>query len=167
MAANVVPSPLLGKLKTANLGFPRMGRQRELKFALEGFWAGKRAEEDLLDVAARLRADHWRLQKSTGLDIVPSNDFSLYDHVLDALVLVGATPERFGSGTVTLERYFAMARNSREQTAMEMTKWFDTNYHYLVPEWSEGIAFKVDTTKLLAEIREARARSEERRVERV
>ena len=75
MAANVVPSPLFGRLKTANLGFPRMGRQRELKFALEGFWAGKREEQDLLDVAARLRADHWKLQKSTGLDIIPSNDF--------------------------------------------------------------------------------------------
>jgi 5-methyltetrahydropteroyltriglutamate--homocysteine methyltransferase len=70
--------------------------------------------------------------------------------------LAGATPERFGSGPVTLERYFAMARNSREQTAMDMTKWFDTNYHYLVPEWTEGISFQIDATKLLGEIREAR-----------
>jgi 5-methyltetrahydropteroyltriglutamate--homocysteine methyltransferase len=157
MAVHVEPSSPSGKLRAANLGFPRMGRQRELKFALEGFWAGKLTEQDLLEVAASLRAGHWQLQKSAGLDIIPSNDFSLYDQVLDALVLVGATPERFGNGTVTPERYFAMARNSREQTAMEMTKWFDTNYHYLVPEWSEGIAFKVDTTKLLGEIREARA----------
>ena len=157
MAASVTAIAPSGRLKTANLGFPRMGHQRELKFALEGFWAGKRTEQDLLEVASRLRVDHWKLQSSAGLDFIPSNDFSPYDHVLDALVLVGATPERFGSGAVTLERYFAMARNSREQTAMEMTKWFDTNYHYLVPEWSEGIAFKVDPTKLLAELRDARA----------
>jgi len=156
MVAGVVSLSPKVKLKTANLGFPRMGRQRELKFALEGFWAGKRTESELLEVASRLRAEHWKSQKTAGLDFVPSNDFSLYDQVLDALVLVGATPERFGTGPVTLERYFAMARNSREQTAMEMTKWFDTNYHYLVPEWSEGISFEVDTTKLLAEIREAR-----------
>jgi 5-methyltetrahydropteroyltriglutamate--homocysteine methyltransferase len=144
-------------LKTANLGFPRMGRERELKFALEGYWTGKRTEQELLDTASALRSEHWKLQRAAGIDFVPSNDFSLYDRVLDALVLVGATPERFGTGPVTLERYFAMARNSREQTAMEMTKWFDTNYHYLVPEWTEGIAFAVDTTKLLGEIREARA----------
>ena len=157
MNASITQSHSTEILKTANLGFPRMGRQRELKFALEGFWNGKRTEQDLLDVAAKLRADHWQLQKSLGLDFIPSNDFSLYDQVLDALVLVGATPGRFGDGPITLERYFAMARNSREQTAMEMTKWFDTNYHYLVPEWSEAIAFHVDATKLLGEVREARA----------
>ncbi|MGH9588074.1 MAG: 5-methyltetrahydropteroyltriglutamate--homocysteine S-methyltransferase [Acidobacteriaceae bacterium] len=144
-------------LRTANLGFPRMGRQRELKFALEGYWAGKHAEQDLLDTASVLRKEHWQLQRAAGIDFIPSNDFSLYDHVLDALVLLGATPERFGSGPVTLERYFAMARNSREQTAMEMTKWFDTNYHYLVPEWTAGISFRVDTTKLIAELRQASA----------
>lgn len=157
MAAGNISSPVAAKLKTANLGFPRMGRQRELKFALEGYWAGKRTEKDLLDVASALRQEHWKLQQSAGIDLIPSNDFSFYDQVLDALVLIGATPERFGSGEVTLERYFAMARNSREQTAMEMTKWFDTNYHYLVPEWSEGLSFKIDTSKLLGELKEARA----------
>jgi 5-methyltetrahydropteroyltriglutamate--homocysteine methyltransferase len=155
--ASTVASPLPHKLKTANLGFPRMGRARELKFALEGYWSGKRAAEDLLHVAKTLRAEHWRLQHQAGIDFIPSNDFSLYDQVLDALVMIGATPERFGSGPVTLDRYFAMARNSREQTAMEMTKWFDTNYHYLVPEWSEGIRFAVDTAKILGELRDARA----------
>lgn len=134
-----------------------MGRKRELKFALEGYWAGKRTEKDLLGTAADLRKQRWQLQRAAGIDFIPSNDFSLYDQVLDALVLVGATPERFGGGPVTLERYFAMARNSREQTAMEMTKWFDTNYHYLVPEWTAGVAFEIDTTKLVAEIHEARA----------
>ncbi len=157
MVAGSNVSQAISKLKTANLGFPRMGRQRELKFTLEGYWAGKLTEQELLEIAAALRKTHWKLQKAAGLDFIPSNDFSLYDQVLDALVLVGATPERFGKEPVTLERYFAMARNCREQTAMEMTKWFDTNYHYLVPEWSEGISFQVDTTKLLAEIHEARA----------
>jgi 5-methyltetrahydropteroyltriglutamate--homocysteine methyltransferase len=157
MAAGNASPPIVHPLKTANLGFPRMGRQRELKFALEGYWTGKRTERELLDVASSLRKEHWKLQQAAGLHFIPSNDFSLYDQVLDMLVLLGATPERFGSGKVTLERYFAMARNSREQTAMEMTKWFDTNYHYLVPEWSDGIPFVVDTTKLLAEIHEARS----------
>lgn len=145
------------RLKTANLGLPRMGRQRELKFALEGFWSGKRTEEELLETARSLRAEHWKLQQAAGIDVIPANDFSLYDQVLDMLVLLGATPERFGSGKVTLERYFAMARNSKEQTAMEMTKWFDTNYHYLVPEWSASHSFSIDPTKLLNEISEARA----------
>ena len=154
--ASNIPELKTAKLKTANLGFPRMGRQRDLKFALEGYWSGKRTEAELLEVAKNLRAEHWKLQKDAGIDFIPSNEFSLYDQVLDTLVLLGATPERFGSGKVTLERYFAMARNSREQTAMEMTKWFDTNYHYLVPEWSAGISFAVDTAKLLGEIREAR-----------
>jgi len=144
-------------LKTANLGFPRMGQQRELKFALEDYWTGKCTEEQLQNVARQLRASHWRLQKAASIDFIPSNDFSLYDQMLDMLVLLGATPERFGTDTVTLPRYFAMARNSREQTAMEMTKWFDTNYHYLAPEWSEGLSFKVNATKLLGEVREARA----------
>lgn len=134
-----------------------MGRQRELKFALEGYWTGKRTEKELLDVASALRKEHWSLQQAAEINFIPSNDFSLYDQVLDMLVLLGSTPERFGNGKVTLERYFAMARNSHEQTAMEMTKWFDTNYHYLVPEWSDGISFSVDTTKLLAEIYEARS----------
>jgi 5-methyltetrahydropteroyltriglutamate--homocysteine methyltransferase len=156
VAGSNVSNPI-AKLKTANLGFPRMGRQRELKFALEGYWTERRTEQELLDTAAALRKEHWNLQKAAGMDFIPSNDFSLYDQVLDALVLVGATPERFGKGPVTLERYFAMARNSREQTAMEMTKWFDTNYHYLVPEWSAGVSFQIDTTKLLSEIHEARA----------
>jgi 5-methyltetrahydropteroyltriglutamate--homocysteine methyltransferase len=139
-----------------------MGKDRELKFALESFWKGKSSEADLLAVAKDLRRKHWLLQKDAGIGIIPSNDFSLYDQVLDALVLIGATPERFANqsvslSSVSLAQYFAMARNSNEQTAMEMTKWFDTNYHYLVPEWTAGLSFIPDTTKLLTEIREARA----------
>lgn len=156
VAGSKIPTSL-EKLKTANLGFPRMGRHRELKFALEAYWAGNSTEEKLLSAAAALRQEHWKLQQAAGLDFIPCNDFSLYDQVLDALVLAGATPARFGSGLITLDRYFAMARNSREQTAMEMTKWFDTNYHYLVPEWTPGISFEINPSKLLEEVNEARA----------
>jgi 5-methyltetrahydropteroyltriglutamate--homocysteine methyltransferase len=144
-------------IRTATLGFPRMGTSRELKFALEAFWRGERTEEELQTTARTLRSRHWQLQHDAGIDWIPSNDFSLYDHVLDMLVTLGATPERFGVGMVTLERYFAMARNSREQTAMEMTKWFDTNYHYLVPEWSESLEFTPDPSKAVGEFLEAKA----------
>jgi 5-methyltetrahydropteroyltriglutamate--homocysteine methyltransferase len=143
-------------LKTSSLGFPRMGKDRELKFALESFWKSKTSEDELLAVAQKLRRDNWLLQKTAGISIIPSNDFSLYDQVLDGLVLIGATPERFGNQSSSLSQYFAMARNSDEQTAMEMTKWFDTNYHYLVTEWTSGLSFIPDTTKILNEIREAR-----------
>ncbi len=143
-------------LKTSALGFPRMGSHRELKFALESFWKSNSSEAELLELARKLRQSHWKLQKEAGLSIIPSNDFSFYDHVLDALVLIGATPERFGNRADSLTQYFAMARNSTEQTAMEMTKWFDTNYHYLVPEWSAALALAPNTRKLLNEVREAR-----------
>jgi 5-methyltetrahydropteroyltriglutamate--homocysteine methyltransferase len=150
------------KLRTASLGFPRIGQHRELKFALEACWAGKESEQQLLAVAKTLRARHWTTQLEQGIDVIPSNDFSFYDQVLDMLVLLGATPKRFGAGEVTLPRYFEMARGSKEQPAMEMTKWFDTNYHYLVPEWSSdlGLApsgFAPHTSRLLAEIEEAHA----------
>ncbi len=134
-----------------------MGAARELKFALEASWRGERTEDELQAPARELRARHWQLQQSAGITNIPSNDFSLYDHVLDMLVAVGATPERFGAGPVSLQRYFAMARNSQEQTAMEMTKWFDTNYHYLVPEWSAGLGFKAAPAKAVDEFLEAKA----------
>ncbi len=142
---------------TASLGFPRMGVARELKFALEAFWRNELSEADLESTAQTLRARHWQLQQAAGITHIPSNDFSFYDHVLDTLLAVGATPERFGTGPVTLPGLFAMARNSREQTAMEMTKWFDTNYHYLVPEWSEGLSFTADPRKAVREFTEAGA----------
>ena len=145
------------QLQTSTLGFPRMGSARELKFALEAFWRGERTENELQATARELRARHWQLQQAAGITHIPSNDFSLYDHVLEMLVALGATPERFGSGPVDLTRYFAMARNSQEQTAMEMTKWFDTNYHYLVPEWSAGLNFEADPAKAVGEFLEAKA----------
>lgn len=147
----------MSRISTATLGFPRIGAQRELKFALESFWKGNIAEADLQATAKALRERHWRAQQAAGIDIIPSNDSSLYDQVLDALVLVGATPARFGTGPLTTGQYFSMARNASEQTAMEMTKWFDTNYHYLKPEWSADLTFQPDTRKLLGEFTEARA----------
>ena len=100
--------------KAGNLGFPRMGVQRELKFALEGYWNGKRTEEELLGVARNLRATHWEMQQEAGIATPPSNDFSLYDHVLDVAVMLGAVPRRFchEGGPVALTTYFAMARGS-------------------------------------------------------
>ena len=144
-------------LVTATLGFPRIGRNRELKFALESFWKGWSSEADLLTTARELRDRHWLQQREAGIQVIPSNDFSLYDQVLDTLVLLGAVPVRFGTGEMTLPRYFEAARGGHEQPAMEMTKWFDTNYHYLVPEWSEDLSFAVDARKLLGEVAEAKA----------
>lgn len=145
------------------LGFSRIGRQRELKKALERHWSGKTDALDLLDVARGLREDHWNLQKRSGLTQVPCNDFSLYDHVLDAVVMTGAIPKRFQNVPAGLGRYFTMARGASrkdgrpETPAMEMTKWFDTNYHYLVPEWEPGQSFALESEKPLAEFEEAKA----------
>jgi len=147
----------------SNLGFPRMGAHRELKKSLESYWAGKVPATELEQTAAQLRDRHWQLQAGLGIDHVPSGDFSLYDHVLDTAVTVGAVPERYqvGPGTSALDRYFAMARGDalggRSVTALEMTKWFDTNYHYLVPELSAGQHFALSSTKQVDELRQAAA----------
>src|SRR5437016_4788388 len=146
-----------------NLGFPPIGAGRELKRATEGYWGGKVSREQLLRAGAELRAAHWRLQRDAGLDLVPVNDFSFYDRVLDTCAMVGAVPERYGwsGGMVDLDTYFAMARGSqgkgRDVTAMEMTKWFDTNYHYIVPEFGPGQTFRLSSTKPVDELREAQA----------
>src|SRR5213076_1531968 len=127
-----------------NLGFPPLGAHRELKRATEGYWSGKVPQAALLQTGAELRAAHWRLQRDAGVDLIPSNDFSYYDRVLDACAMVGAVPTRYGwsGGSFDLDTYFAMARGvqsgGRDVTAMEMTKWFDTNYHYIVPEFEPG-----------------------------
>ena len=144
--------------KAASLGFPRMGAHRKLKFALEGFWSGKRSEAELQQVARDLRAAHWKMQHDAGIVTPPSNDFSLYDHVLDMAVTLGAVPKRFshGGGPVDLKTYFAMARGSSDTTAMEMTKWFDTNYHYVVPEFEQGMEYGLLSTKAVNEYLEAK-----------
>jgi 5-methyltetrahydropteroyltriglutamate--homocysteine methyltransferase len=142
-------------------GFPRIGRARELKFATEGYWRGEVAREDLLATAKRIRADNWRLMQQAGIDLVPSNDFSLYDQVLDAIALVGAVPARYrhGGGKLDLDTYFAMGRGRQEGgvdvTAMEMTKWFDTNYHYIVPELGPETRFSLSSEKPFDEHAEA------------
>ena len=125
------------------LGFPRIGAKRELKFLLEQYWRGDIAEQALQQGARDLRQRHWLLQKGAGVDLSPVGDFSLYDHVLDAQILVGAIPPRFGFDAANLSQaqYFELARGNASQHALEMTKWFDTNYHYLVPEWHANTAF--------------------------
>ncbi len=147
----------------SNLGFPRMGVHRELKKSLESYWAGRASAVELEDTAAGLRERHWQLQAGFGIDHVPSGDFSLYDHVLDTAVTVGVVAERYqvGPGPSSLDRYFAMARGGalggRSVTALEMTKWFDTNYHYLVPELSAGQRFALSSTRLVDELIQAAA----------
>ena len=147
----------------ANLGFPRMGTKRELKRALEAYWAGDTSAEVLNDTARHLRHRHWNLQREAGADIVPCNDFSLYDHVLDTAFLFDAIPERYRAlaDADPLAGYFALARGTQkggfDLHALEMTKWFDTNYHYLVPELTGDQAFRLRGDKPVAEFLEARA----------
>src|SRR5215211_4804041 len=142
-------------------GVPRIGRNRELKFATEGYWRGETSAEDLASTARQIRLENWKLMQDQGIDLIPSNDFSYYDQVLDAIALVGAVPERYGwsGGQVDLDTYFAMARGRQtadvDVTAMEMTKWFDTNYHYLVPELGPETKFSVSSSKPFDEHAEA------------
>ncbi|MGZ5601342.1 MAG: 5-methyltetrahydropteroyltriglutamate--homocysteine S-methyltransferase, partial [Methylobacter sp.] len=118
-------------IKIHNLGFPRLGENRELKFALERYWHGEIDYAALQATAAELRQRHWQLQANNGLDFIPVGDFSYYDHVLDTSVMLGVIPERFGS-VIDLDSYFRMARGRGSDglsfRACEMTKWFDTNY---------------------------------------
>ena len=160
----------------ATLGFPRIGPRRELKTALERYWSGRSDQATLLAVAGDLRARTWALQRDLGVDHIPSNDFSFYDHVLDTSAMVGAVPGIYGwnGGPVALDTYFAMARGAQGEEgdadcghghhhhvldvpAAEMTKWFDTNYHYLAPEISAGQVFDLTSTKALDEFAEAKA----------
>ena len=140
------------------LGFPRIGAGRELKAALEAFWRGECDEAALRATGAQLRRRHWEVQRDAGLDLVAAGDFAWYDAMLDTTVRVGALPHRFGIAAPTLAETFELARGNASQPAMEMTKWFDTNYHYLVPELEPGMTFGPDgSTELLAQVREARA----------
>ncbi|NUO55937.1 MAG: 5-methyltetrahydropteroyltriglutamate--homocysteine S-methyltransferase [Hamadaea sp.] len=136
------------------LGYPRIGPHRELKRALESYWDG--SSDHLLETAAQLRAQTWLRLRELGLKGIPSNTFSLYDHVLDTAVLVDAVPERYRH-LPELDRYFAMARGTQELPPLRMTKWFDTNYHYLVPEIDATSPFRLASDKPVAEYREALA----------
>ena len=148
------------KLLTNVLGFPRIGKQRELKKACEAFWAGRIKKEVLQCQGALLRAEHWKRQQAAGIDLIPSNDFSYYDQVLDLTLTLGAIPSRYENlKSDKLDLYFAMARGKQQDgkdvIAMEMTKWFDTNYHYIVPEFVKDQPFELFDLKPIEEYQEA------------
>ncbi|KAL1541473.1 5-methyltetrahydropteroyltriglutamate--homocysteine S-methyltransferase [Salvia divinorum] len=141
------------------VGYPRMGPKRELKFALESFWDGKSSAEDLEKVAADLRASIWEQMSDAGIKYVPSNTFSYYDQVLDTTAMLGAVPPRYNwtGGEIGFSTYFSMARGNATLPAMEMTKWFDTNYHFIVPELGPDVKFSYGSHKAVNEYKEAKA----------
>ncbi len=152
-------------MKTHILGYPRIGGHRELKKACEQYWSGKISAKDLLGVGHDIRKQNWQLQKQAGIDLIPSNDFAFYDQVLDMCLTLNAVPERYHEmmlkkGNSELDLYFAMARGYQREgldiTAMEMTKWFDTNYHYIVPEFKKGQQFRLFSSKIVDEFKEAK-----------
>ena len=152
-------------MQTHNLGYPRIGNHRELKKACEQKWAGKIEVHELEQTAKSIRHFNWQLQKEAGIDWIPCNDFSFYDHVLDTCLMVGAIPERYHKlieekQIDNPEVLFAMARGYQKDgydiIAMEMTKWFDTNYHYIVPEFSPGQQFSFFHSKVISEFVEAK-----------
>lgn len=136
------------------IGFPRIGEQRELKRVLEKYWAGEVAFDTVESVASLLKQRHWQYQKDAGIDFISSNDFSLYDGMLDMAITLGAIPKRF-QNLQNEELYFTMARGDSKALAMEMTKWFNTNYHYIVPELSLNDTYKLNAEKILKEYKEA------------
>ncbi|ANN66421.1 5-methyltetrahydropteroyltriglutamate--homocysteine S-methyltransferase [Bordetella bronchialis] len=145
-----------------NLGFPRIGAQRELKRAVESYWAGKTSLAELEETGRELRARHWQIQADAGVDLMPVGDFAWYDHVLEWTTLLGAVPARFGQpadGPVSLDTLFRMGRGraptGTPAAACEMTKWFDTNYHYIVPELTPAQTFRIARESLFEQIREA------------
>ncbi|MCT4698143.1 5-methyltetrahydropteroyltriglutamate--homocysteine S-methyltransferase [Tenacibaculum haliotis] len=147
-------------MQTHNLGYPRIGSNRELKKACEQYWSGKILADELLNVGRNLTIKNWKTQQKAGIDLIPCNDFSYYDQVLDMSLTVGAIPKRYNEialkkSTNELDLYFAMARGYQKDgidiTAMEMTKWFDTNYHYIVPEFYKNQEFKLFSNKIINE----------------
>ncbi|MSR66438.1 MAG: 5-methyltetrahydropteroyltriglutamate--homocysteine S-methyltransferase [Pedosphaera sp.] len=149
-------------MKTNNLGYPRIGEKRELKKATEAYWKGELPAAGLLAAVKAIRRANWERQREAGIDLIPSNDFSFYDQMLDMSCLLGAVPARFewSGSQVDLDLFFRIARGTRggkgaSATASEMTKWFDTNYHYIVPELSSATAFRIASTKVFDEFKEA------------
>ncbi|KYC71265.1 5-methyltetrahydropteroyltriglutamate--homocysteine S-methyltransferase [Heyndrickxia coagulans] len=141
----------MSKVKSSNLGYPRIGEKREWKQALEQFWSKKLSEEAFLKRVKELRLSYLEKQKNSGIDLIPIGDFSLYDHILDTSVLFGLIPERFHhqNGAVSLDTYFSIARGNSDAVASEMTKWFNTNYHYIVPEINAGTQPYITENRLL------------------
>ena len=144
------------KIKTTITGFPRIGEKRELKKALEDYWAERSSLSKLQTISSELRKRHWQYQKEYGIDLISCNDFSWYDNMLDTAVMLGAIPERFKDIEDKTEQYFTMARGNKNCVAMEMTKWFNTNYHYIVPELSKDDEYKLDASKIINEYNEAK-----------
>ena len=150
-------------ITTATIGYPRIGPKRELKKVLESYWKGDVDENELQKTAKELRKNVWTVQKDNGIDLITSNDFSFYDQILDMICLLGAVPKRYkwSGNNVDLKTYFAMARGSQTKDldvgALEMTKWFDTNYHYLVPELEKDQTFKISSNKPFDEYEEAKS----------
>ncbi|MCH92619.1 methionine synthase [Trifolium medium] len=141
------------------VGYPRMGPKRELKFALESFWDQKSSAEDLEKVAADLRASIWKQMADVGIKYIPSNTFAYYDQVLNTTAMLGAVPPRYGwtGGEIGFDTYFSMGRGNATVPAMEMTKWFDTNYHFIVPELGPDVNFTYASHKAVNEYKEAKA----------
>ncbi len=151
--------PAAAAARATVYGYPRQGQNRELKKAIEGYWKGRVTADALRRTAADLRRSNWQQLADAGITEVPTGDFSYYDHVLDTSVMVGAVPERHRAavGADALDGLFAMARGTQDVAPLEMTKWFDTNYHYLVPELGPDTVFTADSTKQVAELAEALA----------
>ncbi|MGA5000515.1 5-methyltetrahydropteroyltriglutamate--homocysteine S-methyltransferase [Streptomyces arboris] len=151
--------PAAAAARATVYGYPRQGQNRELKKAIEGYWKGRVDADTLRRTAAELRRGTWQQLAEAGVHEVPTGDFSYYDHVLDTSVMVGAVPERHREAVRTdaLDGYFAMARGTQDVAPLEMTKWFDTNYHYLVPELGPDTVFTADSAKQVAELKEALA----------
>ncbi|WCE00519.1 5-methyltetrahydropteroyltriglutamate--homocysteine S-methyltransferase [Streptomyces sp. HUAS 31] len=151
--------PAAAAARATVYGYPRQGPDRELKKAIEGYWKGRVSADALRATAAELRRANWRRLADAGIHEVPTGDFSYYDHVLDTTVALGAIPERHRVAVETdaLDGYFAMARGTQDVAPLEMTKWFDTNYHYLVPELGPDTVFTADSAKQVAELKEALA----------
>lgn len=149
--------PAAAAARATVYGYPRQGPNRELKKAIEGYWKGRTSSDALQETAAGLRRSNWLRLAEAGIHEVPTGDFSYYDHVLDTSVMVGAVPARHRQVVEdgALDGYFAMARGTQELAPLEMTKWFDTNYHYLVPELGPDTVFTADSTKQTGELIEA------------
>ncbi len=138
------------------MGYPRIGEKRELKFALEKYWRGETSLNELEEVAKELRARHWNYQKEAGIEYISSNDFSSYDQMIDMIVMLGAEPQEY-KDLEGIDRYFAMARGDQNHKALPMTKWFNTNYHYFVPQLRKDMEFALNLQKPLNEFKEAKA----------
>jgi 5-methyltetrahydropteroyltriglutamate--homocysteine methyltransferase len=148
----------MNQIISSNLGYPRIGEQREWKVALEQYWSGKIGQDELKNELKQIRLGHLQRQLEEGVDLIPVGDFSLYDHMLDTATMFGMVPKRYSyeGGPVPLDTYFSMARGNQTAVASEMTKWFNTNYHYIVPEYSDEVKLTLTENKPLKAYREAK-----------